>query len=219
MTSFIKNQQKTSSTNFDMPVVETMRKFSMQVITSTAFGLKVDAFHPSDEIIPVARRLFTIPTSAKVKMIFIIQFPKVAKFLKMKVEDVEGVEFFWGLISSALKLRQESGVKGNDFLQVLVDAINSKEEKGEIDWSEDLAIPQAFAFIAAGFDTIANNLSVACYVLATHPEVQEELYREVEKVMKKGGEKVSYEEINEMEYLDMVVSGKVLLILKCYWRG
>ncbi|OXA43021.1 cytochrome P450 3A31 [Folsomia candida] len=207
LTAFIKNQQKTSSsTNFDLPVVEAMRKFSMQVITSAAFGLKVDSFHPSDEIIPMARRLFALTMSAKIRMIFVLQFPKLAKFLNVKMEDVEAVDFFWRLISTAINIRQKSGVRGNDFLQSLVDALNSKEA-GDIVWSEDAAIPQAFAFIAAGFDTIANNLSAACYVLATHPEVQEELYREVEKVMQSSGDDtISYEEINGMEYIDMFVA-------------
>ncbi|OXA64538.1 Cytochrome P450 3A2 [Folsomia candida] len=181
LTGFIKTKKisATAPPHFDLPLVDAMRKYSMQVITSAAFGLNVNSFHENDKIVPMAERIFIISVSAKIKIAICQKLPKLAKLLNLKVFDPEPTNFFWGLISSSLKTRQESGVKGNDFVQILVDAMNDKsgDKKSNIKWSDDVAIPQAFAFIAAGFDTIANNLSVACYVLATHADIQEELYQ------------------------------------------
>lgn len=211
LTGFIKTKKisATAPPHFDLPLVDAMRKYSMQVITSAAFGLNVNSFHENDKIVPMAERIFIISVSAKIKIAICQKLPKLAKLLNLKVFDPEPTNFFWGLISSSLKTRQESGVKGNDFVQILVDAMNDKsgDKKSNIKWSDDVAIPQAFAFIAAGFDTIANNLSVACYVLATHADIQEELYREVEKAMPNCDDSISYEGINELEYLDMFLSG------------
>jgi cytochrome P450 len=63
-----------------------------------------------------------------------------------------------------------------------------------------------FIFFTHRFDTVAGGLGTASYLLALHPEIQEKLWREVSEAMVDG--KMSYEVVNELEYLDMVISGE-----------
>ena len=64
----------------------------------------------------------------------------------------------------------------------------------------------AFIMLVAGYDTTSQTLGYVGYILATHPEIQEKLREEVDKVYdENGGKMPSYYSIQEMDYLDMVI--------------
>ena len=71
-------------------------------------------------------------------------------------------------------------------------------------------VSQSILFIAAGYDTTANTLGFACYLIAKHPEVQERLRSEIEKIHEEEGKKLTYQSIMDAKYLDAVFSGKLL---------
>jgi cytochrome P450 family 6 len=68
-------------------------------------------------------------------------------------------------------------------------------------------VGQAFQFLAAGFETSGSTMAFALYELALHPEIQNRLRAEIMQVMNKHNGQVTYDSIQEMAYLDIVVSG------------
>jgi cytochrome P450 family 6 len=66
---------------------------------------------------------------------------------------------------------------------------------------------QAITFFGDGFETSSNTLSFLLYALATNPDVQERVREEVESVLKRHGDKLTFDNIQEMNYLDMVLAG------------
>jgi cytochrome P450 family 6 len=76
----------------------------------------------------------------------------------------------------------------------------------EIDGDDFVA--QAFAFLLGGFETSGTTLSFALYELAMHPDIQHRLRSEIARVMAKHQGELTYEGIQEMSYLDMVLSGE-----------
>jgi hypothetical protein len=69
-------------------------------------------------------------------------------------------------------------------------------------------VGQAFAFLAAGYETAGSTLTFALYELALHPEIQQSLRAEILQVLSKHDGKLTYEGIHNMSYLDRVVSGE-----------
>jgi hypothetical protein len=53
-------------------------------------------------------------------------------------------------------------------------------------------------------------MSYALYEIALHPEIQNRLRAEIMQVLNKHNGQLTYDGIQEMAYLDMVVSGKVI---------
>ena len=129
---------------------------------------------------------------------------------------------------SAIKHREESGEKREDFLQLMLEARNGQlkaDELGDLSifekearlkdfpmkqdkviLTDDVIVAQSILFILAGFDTTQSLLLFALYELAVCPHVQEKLVNEVRKAKNDFGGKFTYENINELEYLDKVVN-------------
>ncbi|XP_024912145.1 thromboxane-A synthase isoform X2 [Cynoglossus semilaevis] len=71
--------------------------------------------------------------------------------------------------------------------------------------TEDEIVGQAFMFILAGYETSCNTLAFTCYLLALHPECQLRVQDEVDEFFSKY-ESLDYTNIQELKYLDMVIS-------------
>jgi cytochrome P450 family 6 len=69
-------------------------------------------------------------------------------------------------------------------------------------------VAQALTFLLAGFETSASTLSFALYELALHPEIQQNLRAEILQVLSKHDGQLTYDGIQDMSYLDRVVSGE-----------
>jgi cytochrome P450 family 6 len=69
-------------------------------------------------------------------------------------------------------------------------------------------VAQALTFLLAAFETSGSVLNFALYELALHPEIQQSLRAEILKVLSKHDGKLTYDGIQDMSYLDRVVSSE-----------
>lgn len=74
----------------------------------------------------------------------------------------------------------------------------------------DSLAAQVFVFFFGGFETSSTTMTFCLYELSLQQDIQNRLRQEIDVVLQKHGGKLTYEGIQEMEYLDKVVSGKAL---------
>ena len=147
--------------------------------------------------------------------------------LGVSFADKETSEFFTQVAQRVIKYRAESGDVRDDLLQLMLETRKIKPKtdgtktftkelcfkdnsmkQENVMLSDDYIIAQSILFILAGFDSTQSLLLFAIYELAICPHVQEKLANEVRRARSNFDGKFTYENINELKYLDKVVNGK-----------
>lgn len=129
----------------------------------------------------------------------------------------ETKKFFTNLIMSSVKLREENKLVRHDLLHLMLEAKKQALEAKDDDPKAKKAVltdmdiaTNSMLFFFAGFETISTALCFMVYELAVHQDVQSRLRNEIDDVIKENDGKMTYDAvINQMKYLDMVVSGKI----------
>jgi cytochrome P450 family 6 len=67
---------------------------------------------------------------------------------------------------------------------------------------------QAFVFFVAGYETSSAMMTFCLFELLLHQDIQKRVREEIDVVLRKHDGNITYEAIQEMDYLDKVVSGK-----------
>jgi cytochrome P450 family 3 subfamily A len=201
--------------------------FTMDVIASTAFGLQIDSHNdPNNQFVKMGKKTFMFSFTSPAMIIFFF-FPFLLKPLGkigFTIFPADARNFFVSVIQKAMEDRKHD-TKSNqvDFLQLMMNAhlendeipddgqktetleMGKEEKIKRRGLTEEEVIAQGLLFFIAGFETTANTLSLLGYSLATNPECQEKLIAEIDKVMKTH-DKVDYDTVKGMPYLDMCIS-------------
>ncbi|XP_021267691.1 cytochrome P450 3A9-like [Numida meleagris] len=211
----VKNVQKRVEKDSCIPVKDFFGSYSMDVVTSTSFGVNIDSMNnPKD---PFVREMQKLTKFDFFDPIFILAFvcpfltPLMAK-MNFSFFPSDAVDFFMRSIDKIKKDREKETYKGRvDFLQMMIES-----QKSDINGSSDAknshkaltdieVLSQAFIFIFAGYEPTSNTLCYLAYQLALHPDVQQKVVNEIDTVLPNKAP-LTYEAIMQLDYLDMAVN-------------
>lgn len=157
--------------------------------------------------------------------------PRFSKLIGITGMPKTSADFFINTIRETMEFRESKNFVRHDLVDILRDI---KKNQQEIDFgkkifvnklflylqyelnlfnnlfeeiTENLLAAQAMVFFAAGFETSSTTISFALYELAIAPEVQEKLRTEILETLKRHNGQLSYDIVNEMKYLHMVIQG------------
>ncbi|EDV24440.1 uncharacterized protein TRIADDRAFT_25372 [Trichoplax adhaerens] len=176
-------------------------KFTIEIILATAFGIEIDNLAEKEKLTRATNIVFGSQPSA----LFLLLFTSVRLFKMIEPifgEGLASLEYITKVTTKIIKQRRrnmEAGIEcRKDFLQQIIEA--GDQDK----LNDDEIVGQAFIFLTAGFHTISNTLSFACYLLATNPDKQQKLYQEIESIFS-ADQDIDYDTLFELSYLNMVV--------------
>lgn len=136
------------------------------------------------------------------------------------------------IVRNMMEYREKNNVSRNDFIQLLMelrktgkimgDTANESEKCDNTTntdsgtaTKEFMTIEQCAAQVAlfylAGFDTTASAIANCIFELSRMPDLMQRLQREIDDVLGKYDNVISYESINAMNFLDCCVSGKQMM--------
>ncbi|XP_060539988.1 cytochrome P450 3A24-like isoform X1 [Pantherophis guttatus] len=185
--------------------------YSLDVVTSTSFSVNIDSLNHPDDPVVVHMKKFLSFSRLNPLLILVVLFPfliPVLKKFKLAIFPKSSIDFFLEILKKMKEDRQKKDHTNRvDFLQLMMDvqaaAIASGDSEKALTDNEILA--QSFFFIFGGYETTGTSLSFMSYCLATHPDVQEKLYQEINDTFP-NLTPPTYDAIHQMEYLDMVVN-------------
>ncbi|XP_067687706.1 cytochrome P450 3A8-like [Haliotis asinina] len=201
--------------------------YTMDVISRTAFGIKVDSQNDFNNVFVANVKLIFIQTKQRRILPMIARFcpPLVWVIRKIGIGIFPNgvMSFFQTNITEMIKQRQNDSKENReqriDFLQLLVDAEIAddadKEENGDTPNGQtsetqtvrrlttDEIVGQGIVFFIAGYETTASTLTFASHSLAMNPDVQEKAYNEIKDML--GDEEPNYDNVGKLKYLDNVI--------------
>ncbi|RWS29417.1 cytochrome P450 monooxygenase-like protein [Leptotrombidium deliense] len=142
------------------------------------------------------------------ELLIVPQF--IYRILRRKPTLFQSFDFFEELVKHVIKEREKLKEKPNDFLQMMLDAVENEHNaaSNEADKSlfdKDLVVAQSILFLLAGYETTSTLLTFCSYILTTNPEMQEELYSELSRIVSDDSH-IDYDAIMTAPYLNAFIS-------------
>lgn len=226
------SNKKTAESESPYEMKSLFSKFSTDVIATCAFGIKVDSFKdPNNDFILTGRRILDFSSlSFFIKFMALRLIPGVLNYFDIHLFNENDKAYFYNIIIDAIKSRKEQNIVRPDLLQLLMQAQSGvlkqtpsddktqegfatvqevivAESKVKETLTDEQVVAQCLLFFLAGFETISTLLAFTSYELAVNPEVQDRLYEEiVETNSQLKGKSLSYDNLQSMKYMDMVIS-------------
>ncbi|XP_026324880.1 cytochrome P450 9e2-like [Hyposmocoma kahamanoa] len=215
----------------DVDVKDLTTRYTNDVIASCAFGLKVDSHMKEGNQFYKMGKTVAYFKFRQILMFFLLSsFPKVAGVFKWTLFPKSVQNFFRALVVNTMKNRELEQIIRPDMIHLLMEAKKGKltyDEKSSRDkdagfatveesfvgqkqinrvWSDDDLCAQVILFFIAGFEGVSSAMTFLLYELSVNPDVQEKLYQEIRENEAKNNGKFDYNSIQNMVYMDMVVS-------------
>ncbi|EDW00825.1 GH21101 [Drosophila grimshawi] len=190
-----------------LEITDLMGRYTADVIGTCAFGIDCNSQrNPDADFVSMGKRAVTERAYHGLLDFFIFGFPKLARFLHLRLTVPEVEDFYMRIIKDTIDYRVKNNERRNDFMDMLIQ-MYKKQQMGNTDEGltfNELAA-QAFIFFVAGFETSSTTMGFALYELAQNQDVQDKLRKEIHEVLAKHNNVYSYDNIKEMAYLEQVV--------------
>ncbi|XP_063366043.1 cytochrome P450 6B2-like [Cydia amplana] len=204
----------------EVDVRDLMARYTTDFIGACGFGIDTDTLSDKNSMFrKLGKRIFIQETRDVVVSIFKYTMPSLMRsfsFLPPIVEKLTSQ-----LVKTIMKERNYKNSGRNDFIDLLLDLKEKGNMVGESlvhknadgtpgvaerEMDDDLIVAQVLIFFAAGFETSSSATSYTLHELAHHPEHQKRCQEEIDAVLARHDNKLSYDAIKEMKYLDMCFS-------------
>jgi len=196
-----------------------MKKFALDVIISTGFGYEINSFQDQNNIFVQNSDLLISKEWRITKVLAFLLLtlaPSLSKLLDIPLLDQKALKFFSEMIYQSIDERERSGLKRNDFIDLVQDVTMKEEQKNkekmvgiaEDQWTKeelkDVLVTNGVLLFLAGFETVSSTAGIVLYHLAKNPIQQEKLYQEISKAVEDfGNENLDYTSIMNLKYMEM----------------
>ncbi|KAL1398954.1 hypothetical protein pipiens_002300 [Culex pipiens pipiens] len=209
------------------------QRLGHDVITSISFGADVDSIgEPDNELFQYCKRLTATNGIAGFKFFLATLLPEqLFIWLNVKLVPTDVAAFYESIVSNTIKNRVEKGLFRPDFIQLLMQARKNLLQQDRKDselsnvgfstveehlqttnetpmkWTDLDITATAASFFFGGIETTATLLSFAVYEISLNSDIQDKLQQEIDSIQAGlGNNLLTYESVQSMKYLDMVVT-------------
>ncbi|KAG4078872.1 hypothetical protein HA402_007422 [Bradysia odoriphaga] len=217
---------------FSVEMVDVFGRSGIDVISSCAFGLKINSFvDKNNEFYRIGKKVSNLTTfKAYVKFLAQRVVPGVMKFFRIEYLDTDVKRFFSEMVLKNIQTRRKEKIFRPDMIDLLMKAksgeLSHQEEKETLidgfatavesnvnkskvsrNWTDDELVSQTFVFFLAGYDTVTQVMTAFLYQMVLNPDIQQKLTEEIHETEKSlNGKDITYEILQKMRYMDMVTS-------------
>ncbi|XP_063829896.1 cytochrome P450 6B6-like [Ostrinia nubilalis] len=192
-----------------------MARYTTDFIGACGFGLDADSLNEENsDFRKLGKEIFRFGFMHGVKSVLKDLFPRFFRSVKF-FGNIENQVL--SLVYNIQKQRNFQPSNRHDFIDLLMECqrkgpieieslvkvkADGTPSRTIIEMTDQLLAAQVFIFFAAGFETSSSSTSYTLHQLAYNPEVLKKVQKEIDKVLSKHDNKLSFEAVKEMTYLE-----------------
>ncbi|KAH0822299.1 hypothetical protein MTP99_012687 [Tenebrio molitor] len=204
----------------DLDIKEILARFTTDIISSCAFGVDSNSLkNPDTQFRYYGTRIFQNSAWENFKNLVQFMFPpKILDAVKFKTTKPDVADFMFNLVKKTVAYREKNNVYRKDFLHLLLqlknkgkitdeESVVANGDKGkEIALTINELAAQVFVFFAAGYETSSTTMTFTLFELSQDHNLQDKLRQEINSVLAKHNNQITYDAIMEMTYMDQVIN-------------
>ncbi|XP_046385908.1 cytochrome P450 9e2-like isoform X2 [Ischnura elegans] len=207
---------KANRGTWEVELWELSTNFTTSAMSTFTLGVSCDAMSCPDTEVRKMGRLMLEPTTSRVlSQLIFLQIPWLAKLLRIPFVPRRVAEWFRKTVFEEVCRRERGNVERKDYMQMFIrlwkegklrpgDSQKIFHENLEPEDLDDITAA-ALAFFADGSVTTGTLISFALFELAHDKGLQESLRGEVWKAMEKHDGHLTYDALEKMKLMDMVL--------------
>ncbi|KAK1131286.1 hypothetical protein K0M31_017573 [Melipona bicolor] len=195
---FLNGRLKTSN-KYEVDLKSLFARFTGEVLANGGLGIEGYCFE-DDAGASAFHNLVGNTFAESLGTIITFHYPDINRLLKLNFLPKSMDRFFRNVVSENLKIRRNDSTPRNDFLQFMIDL----EKTGDV-IDEERVTAHAVSLYLEGLETTSITLNFICHELATNPEIQEKLRKEVRSTIEKHGG-LTFDALKDMTYMNQVIS-------------
>ncbi|CAH1159593.1 unnamed protein product [Phaedon cochleariae] len=196
-----------------MDIKTLVARFTTDIVSACAFGMESKTMENENQDLLKHGRLFFDYQWSRWKNTLVVTVPRdILAKLGFRIFRKETQKYVIDMYTNIMEHRKKEGVTRNDLTDSLIKLTERRDEELDFDGKtvlEPLDIPnfasQMFVFFAAGFETSSSTQTFALYELAKNKHCQDMLRKEINDVLRRHGNELTYDAIMDMKYLENVI--------------
>lgn len=218
--------EKIATKGEPIEIRDLLARYTTDIIASVAFGIDVDSINnPDAEFRAVGRKLFTMTPKQRLLNAMTFFLPKLFDLLRLKATSQDIEDFMFSIVKQTIDHREKNNIQRKDFMQLMIQLRNSGTVKLDGEWSFELSddknkklslneiTAQSFIFYLAGFETSSTTMSFCLYELGRNKDIQKKVQREIDEISLKHDNKITYDSLTDMKYLEQCIDGNFFLLI------
>ncbi|XP_050508500.1 cytochrome P450 6a8-like [Diabrotica virgifera virgifera] len=188
-------------------------RFTTDIICACAFGIDTNTLKlQNEELLQHARMFFDYQWKLS-KNTAVMALPRnFLRAIKFRIFPKSTEKYVLEMFTDIFNYRKENNIFRNDLTDTLMRLTEKNEDEKDYT-GENVIEPmdlkefscQMFLFLCAGFETSSTTQTFALYELAKNPDVQSKLRSEINRVLAKHDNKLTYDALMDMKYLEHCV--------------
>uniref|UniRef100_A0A1B6C6N2 Cytochrome P450 n=1 Tax=Clastoptera arizonana TaxID=38151 RepID=A0A1B6C6N2_9HEMI len=194
----------------EIEIMNLAYRYTIDCLMKTTFGVNSNCLkEPNAEFFKIGKTVLGLQF---VKHIFLgLYTPFLHTLFGVTMASDKVTRLFKNVVKDIFSARKSTSEINKDFVQTLLDMKEEYENEKKSNDNNALVIDdnfvtgQVFITFVAGFETPANTVTFCMYELSQSPVIQEKVFQEIKHILGKFDNKVSYESLQEMKYLQQVI--------------
>lgn len=207
MSNYIDQKIKEDGEFFECGLKEFFFKCTGEVVANAAFAIQGQSYNDDPDKMAftnAAKNIFGGGIINGLKQALLFYLPGVADFLEISVLEKRSENFFKQTAKAIIEKRKKENMTSNDYLQFCMD-LNGEDI--------DSIVADLVIFYGDVYETSSTTMAFVLYQLSKNREVQEKLREDIFDVIKSTGDKITYESLKAMTYLDQVKKESMRLLM------